>query len=232
MNPLLGLGLVLAALLLLLFLLHFSKPKWRSSIIFSGSGIGVALGIMGVAQVADQNAQSVAQQRKAVAFAYMDRWEELPTVAAAQMLRKIEGKRGQEIAETLMNDPEGQESILGVMNFFETIGLAAKLGYGDEVALCELFQGHVVLYYSNLEGFVQYYRRTRGRPGTWENFERLFMRWQRTCPTSPGTSVLPLTTLPVVTRMSRSYAPARPVACASARFASTPARCTRNSPEA
>jgi uncharacterized protein DUF4760 len=183
MEPLSWLSLILGVALIVLAVVYHVKGNWRGTVIFFGSGIGVVAAVYSVAQVAYQNRESVTQERRGVAFYYAERWEELPTMAISKVLTEMEGKTGQEMAAILKADAGKQEDILKVMNFFERIGLTAKVSYSDEVALCSLFRGEALQYYSSLEEYIRYYRKIKNRHNAWEYFEWLFERWEKGCPT-------------------------------------------------
>ncbi len=151
-----GLGV---AILILTLLYHF-MPKAGNTIIFLGSGIGVAATVIaaalsfeelrGVANhyelSVEQHKQAIAHDRQAVAFLYMEKFGALPIGDAASALEDVKSKTPEQIDEYLRSNPQAKGALVKVFNCFEEMALAAQFTYADEATLCALLEEPVVRY--------------------------------------------------------------------------------------
>ena len=168
-----------------LTLLYQFLPRYRPTVIFLGSAVGVSLAFMGLLQTAARGQELIRHRKVEVAFGYMKRFNQpdtsLKLEQAHDALARVSGETPAEIHRIFNDDVSVSEPLKFVFNFYEEIGLAAQLGYADEPSLCTFFRDIGAKYFSALKPWLDYYRSQPGKLNAHEPYEWIYERWKPGC---------------------------------------------------
>ena len=168
-----------------LTLLYQFLPGYRHTVIFLGSALGVALAFTGLLQTAAQGRELARHRKVQVAFDYMKRFNQpkisLKVEQAHDALERVSGLSPADTHAVFVEEPSTSEPLKFVFNFYEEIGLAARLGYADEYSLCVYFHDVGIKYFSRLKPWLDYYRSLPGKFDAHEPYEWIYDRWTPGC---------------------------------------------------
>lgn len=187
MNWLVWLGFVV---LVATFAFAYARlPAARDLVVFVGSSLGVAgtvvaalIAARGLQDSARQNREANIHSRQEAAFSYMREWQDLPLSTIRAFRAETHGKSPQQVQSLLEAKPDYAQALEAALNFYEILGLAVASRYADEHLLCTHFKDTAVENYTAFEPWLSWYRKRRGIPDAFSNYDTLFRRWMSGCP--------------------------------------------------
>lgn len=122
----------------------------------------------------------VVQRSQIAAFALMARWNSPELFhSRADCYRVLDAFRTKGAAGVteVLGPENAQMNVRHVMNFFEEVAIAVKVGHVDEELLASAFAGLIIRAYNALGAWVAEHRRLTGRQKVWAEVEWLYTRW-------------------------------------------------------
>jgi hypothetical protein len=171
--------ILIAIIIVAAFLIAYHcYPTYRESLIFYATTLGATTAVVGLIITGIQLNNSARHDRQAVAFAFHDKWKDLPLLKIEMTFKNLDGKNEKEVREFLQANQTDEEAVIELFNFFEEIGIAVKYQYADETISCRFYEEAATRYFSLLADYLTWYRMKANRTGLYENYEWLAKKWR------------------------------------------------------
>ncbi len=159
-----------------------SPEATRKVLVFAASVIAGIAGLFAAANAIDARLAAVDLGRKAAALTFFERWNDPKSyhrkIGARKGLKAIENlNQNSEFTAYEEKNPDDYQNILDLLNFFEELAVAIRLGLADEEVVKRGFRGPITRTWHRTKKFVESRRSERNNARIWQELEWLSQRW-------------------------------------------------------
>lgn len=128
-----------------------------------------------------QRSDQLHQERVARAFEFLRCWND-PNLAEMRgiwrsVVREASGKTDHDVVAIFKRDAATKTAVSDILNFFEEMAYAARVGVADITTLKKTMKSVVVHYWSISDAFIEQHRTDKSQPSAHEHFEWLAKKW-------------------------------------------------------